>query len=159
MLQKIRTLWRIVPVFLVLILSVPGCLPPDLNGEWKDYNKRWHVCFEDVTPGRSISISHKFLNPFVFNTGAVVKVRGDFDALNDGDQLPNQVTWTFGHFRKGVKLFEDSFVVPLDNAGRFPPIAVQLTSPITFQKNDLLRWSYAGINVPHDTDVRLNIKF
>ena len=158
MLQKKNSAWMILPL-LGLILTAAGCIPQDLNGEWKDYDKRWHVCFPTITIGRPITISHKFLNPFVFNAGTVVKVKGDFDPVNDGDELPSQVTWTFGHFRKGVKLFEDSFVVPLDNAGKFPPHAVTLTGPINFQKNDLLRFSYTGIDVPHDTDVRLNVKF
>ena len=97
--------------------------------------------------------------PTVFNTGTTIKVRGDFDPLNSGDQLPSEVIWTFGHFRKGVKLFEDSFAVPLDQSGKFPAFGVTLTGQVSFQKNDVVKWSYRGIDVPHDTDVRLNIKF
>ena len=146
--------------FLVtLLFSVQGCIPTDLDAEWKDYNKRWHVAFNDVTPGRDYSISHKFLNPFVFNAGTVIKVKGDFDPLDLNDQLPGEVIWTFGHFRKGQKLFEDSFVVPLNDDGKFSPFAATLTFPITFQKNDVVKLEYTGIDIPHDTDVRLNIKF
>lgn len=147
-------------LFLVsLVLFSQACIPPSTGVEWKDYSKRWHVCFTTVRPGQSFSVSHKFLYPTMFDAGTIFKVKGDFDSLDPAEDLPSQVTWTFGHFRKGSKLFEQSFNVPLDDSGRFTTFGAELTSPVTFQKNDIVKWSYAGIDVAHDTDIRLNIKF
>jgi hypothetical protein len=139
MLNRKTILISVLACLSIAVLFV-GCIPT--NSLLLSYTEKYHFFFATFAMGQYQTICYKFALPFTLNPGNFI-IKGQLKA--DGLTSAGQIGSRLEIIRKGKTIFSDDEMGNYDSHGKFHG-TFQTNQPATFNKNDIIRFSFAPLS-------------